>query len=103
MQFRDDDHEDYFVCPNCGTELRINASFCRECGASEDSGWGDEWEDSGEWFDDPDEEDDFDYDEFVRGEFPEHTETRARLNWIQWTVMILLVLLCLAIVFQVFS
>ena len=55
--------DDWFICPCCGAQLPIQARFCRECGASEDSGWGEE-----PW----DNEDDFDYEEFVQEEFPEH-------------------------------
>lgn len=57
--------DDYFTCPHCGAELPGSASFCRECGASEDSGWEEEWTDSAE------SEDDFEYDEYLRREFPD--------------------------------
>ncbi|MGR3219736.1 MAG: zinc-ribbon domain-containing protein [Candidatus Anammoxibacter sp.] len=33
---------DYFVCPNCGAELALNALACRECGSDENTGWSDE-------------------------------------------------------------
>ena len=35
----------YGYCPNCGEDLPSARRFCRECGASDDSGW----DDAGEW------------------------------------------------------
>lgn len=32
---------DWFVCPVCGSEVRVGALVCRECGADERVGWGD--------------------------------------------------------------
>lgn len=52
-----------FDCPCCGAEVSAGASFCRECGASDDSGWNLEEE---EGFASAD---DFDYDEFLDREF----------------------------------
>jgi hypothetical protein len=60
--------------------LPTNATFCRHCGASDECGWGEE--------DDPDDldlpggyreddEDDFDYDEFVAREFPDQAPEGA--------------------------
>lgn len=49
-----------------------SAVFCRSCGASEESGWGETeegWSDSGD--------DEFDYDEFVRDEFPSHVAQKS--------------------------
>lgn len=67
MQSRESD--DYFICSHCGAEVSIQAQVCRECGASEDAGWGD---DTGPY----DGDDDFDYDEFIEREFPEHAPPR---------------------------
>jgi len=70
--------DDYFVCPHCGAEVKVGAVFCRACGASNDSGWGDR--ESGDaadtWDEDTwdDDDDDFDYGEYVAREFPEHVE-----------------------------
>jgi uncharacterized membrane protein YvbJ len=87
--------DDYFVCPNCGAELKIDAEFCRECGASEDSGWG---EGNAGWDDDQAGEDEFDYDDFVRREFPEHSVPAADTGSKRWIVGIVVLLLCLALV-----
>ena len=94
----DSDSEDYFVCPNCGAELRSDATFCRHCGASDDAGWGGD-EDShnaegyGEWEDDPT----FDYDEFVAREFPDHASPKPRRRSSQSIVVAVVVLLCIGL------
>jgi hypothetical protein len=65
--------DDYFVCESCGAELPLTATFCRHCGASDECGWGENQQ--REEFGLPggydDEQDDFDYDEFVAREFPD--------------------------------
>lgn len=40
----------YFECPHCGEDVMVGAKVCRECGASDESGWGeddfgDSWDD----------------------------------------------------------
>lgn len=65
------DHDD--ECPFCGASLPANASRCRKCGASEEYGWNSvesNLDDLGADYGD----DDFDYDDFVAREFPEHAE-----------------------------
>lgn len=54
---------EYFVCPHCGQDLAPNASFCRHCGSSDDSGWctDDESDFLGH--------DEFDYDEYIEREY----------------------------------
>lgn len=48
-------------CGRCGEPL-TSREFCRECGASEESGWS-------EGYVGEETEDDFDYDDYVRREF----------------------------------
>ena len=79
-----------FACPCCGTELPEGAEFCRECGASDESGWKED-----EWF--SDDEEDFSYDEFVRREFPEHASRPARPTLREVGTVALVVLLCLIV------
>jgi hypothetical protein len=91
--------DDWVGCPNCGAELPRGAKFCRECGASDDSGWGDEAEEgfAGGGYSD----DDFDYDEFVEREFPENAPSRG---WRPKKVALLViaVLVCLALLMWMF-
>jgi uncharacterized membrane protein YvbJ len=84
------------VCPHCGAVLRPEATYCRECGASPDSGWGDD-EPAYESASD----DEFDYDEFLRREFPESAPRqpiRAR-HMIVWCIVILAIAsICAALI-----
>ena len=50
------------LCPHCGKPLKPSATFCRECGSSDESGWNETEEGFAE--------EEFDYDEFVQREFP---------------------------------
>lgn len=59
--------------------MRAGATFCRACGASEDSDWGDEAEDYYE-------EDDFDYDNYLAREFPQHNPLGQRKT--PWAALI---------------
>lgn len=52
-----------FDCPCCGAEVFADARFCRECGASDDSGWNEDGEDGFAT------DDDFDYEEYLEREF----------------------------------
>ena len=81
--------DDYFLCPHCGAELPASATFCRECGSSEDSGWnkGDEHA----------RDDDFDYDEYVAREFPQHASASAKLQLRNWFVVLVVLVLALLI------
>lgn len=62
--------DDYFICSHCGAELPLDARVCTYCGASDESGWGD--------LNDDDYGDDFDYDDYLRREFPEYAEPLPR-------------------------
>ena len=83
---------EFFSCPHCGADVATDARFCRHCGADDRSGWSEDWQ-SDDYEDASDyAEDDFDYDDYVRREFPEHAEAGGRkLNWIG-VVAILLIL-----------
>ena len=92
--------DDYFVCPCCGAEVPAKANFCRECGASDESGWDEGGRSRDE---EPDEgygqDDDFDYDEFVQREFPEAAEgwSRQRVKKVLLTIVVIAVCLALLI------
>jgi hypothetical protein len=55
------------VCPVCGEDVPRGSLACPECGADHNSGWRED-ADTYDSLDLPDEN--FDYDEFVRREFP---------------------------------
>jgi uncharacterized membrane protein YvbJ len=86
--------DDYFVCPNCGEDVAIDSSFCRECGASGESGWEDEWSED-------DSEDDFDYDEFISREFPDHASMSPVRSLQRGFVVLVVLLVCLALALQI--
>ncbi len=81
--------DDYFVCPHCGRELPGDADFCPACGASDDSGWNDA---SDEY------DDDFDYEEFVEREFPQHREGSPSRTKAQYMAAAIIALIILSLV-----
>lgn len=87
-------HDAFLYCPHCGATLAEDAEFCAACGASEESGWRDE--DDAPW--DERAEEEFDYDDFLRREFPDQAPAApwpsARRAWFA----VLVVVLCLAFV-----
>ena len=98
MSSHPDKTDDYFLCEHCGAELRADASFCRECGASEDAGWhtDEDWPDA----DSPtgyQADDDFDYDEFIAREFPSQERRSTRHALKRMFVGIVVIVLCIAL------
>lgn len=75
------------ICPHCGAEVPGNAKACPECGSDENTGWSDRA--TADRLGLPDEE--FDYDEFVKGEFEETRATiRPRgLSWFWWVIAVI--------------
>jgi uncharacterized membrane protein YvbJ len=71
-----------FSCPHCGKNVRVGAKACPHCGSDDETGWS---------ADDPEYEDDFDYDEFVSREFPQHARKVSRKQ--RWVAIIILLLL----------
>lgn len=72
MSYGNSRHRQGFECPHCGAFVAAGQSRCRQCGASDEYGWGDA--DQNE----PDHcEDDFDYDEYVSREFPQYADTQS--------------------------
>lgn len=96
--------EGYFNCLNCGARVRVGAKFCRECGASDESGWG---EDEGSSADGSvtgyGPEEDFDYDEFVAREFPDQASSRSRHRLKRWAMGALVVIVAAAFLASVLS
>lgn len=75
-----------FDCPCCGAEVSAGASFCRECGASDDSGWNLENEEGFA------SDDDFDYDEFLDREFS-ITRPSSQRQQLQRTLTVAIIIL----------
>ena len=82
---------DYFHCPHCGGKVALGASFCRHCGADEESGWSDDTEGSAGGQD----ENDFDYDDYLAREFPESAPSGSSLG--RWLILLIVAALCLAL------
>ena len=75
------------ICPNCGAEVPDRAKACPECGADEQTGWSETAQ--AQRLGLP--EDDFNYDEFVKGEFGSKDGLPPRgIRWLWWVVALLL-------------
>ena len=75
------------ICPNCGAEVPARAKACPECGADEQTGWSETAQ--AQRLGLP--EDDFNYDEFVKGEFGSKAGLPPRgIRWLWWVVALLL-------------
>ena len=89
---------DYFRCPHCGAKVRRGALACPKCGSDDETGWS---ENADQWQADIPagyaDDDDFDYDEFVADEFPQHATRRAKGAHAKWVWGIVVVLVCLAL------
>jgi hypothetical protein len=90
--------DDFFTCPNCGADVPSSAHFCRECGASHDSGWNDDAYPTDEDMPGGYGGDDFDYDEFIRREFPDQADPKSRFSGKQILIAIVILLLVVTLV-----
>lgn len=94
----DRDNGDWFVCPHCGAEVSVDASACPECGSDETTGWR---EDAGKWAagipTGYSEEDEFDYERYVRREFGRRTSGFLGLPWWFWLLPAGLLILSLLV------
>lgn len=79
-------------CPNCGADVPRHAVACPECGSDESTGWSERAEAGN--LDLPDDED-FDYEDFVRSEFGGEDRT-ARKKWVSIGAAVLLLVFILA-------
>ena len=76
-------------CPNCGVNLSARAYACPECGACPETGWTNEAQYESIQL----QEEEFDYDDFLKREFGQGGRPRyKRLHWVWIIVAILLVL-----------
>ena len=84
------------ICPVCGADVPPNAKACPGCGADDKTGWSEKarYDELGI----PDDEEKFDYDDFVKREFDgKKPKQKMELIWV--IVAILLVVSLLAYFF----
>ena len=86
----------YFTCPHCGARVVKGAAACRECGSDAQTGWSDGanvWEADVPTGYGPD--NDFDYDEYLRREFPSNADGKVRRKLLMRVLIVTAVLLAL--------
>jgi hypothetical protein len=82
---------DYFICPECGAEVRVGSKGCGKCASERATKtWGDEprpWEQDNiyDGLDLPDDE--FDYQKFVAEEFG-GAPGSPTVGWFWWVVAV---------------
>ena len=88
--------DQYFECPHCGALVPMGAAACGECGSDAETGWAEDidYGDFGTGYND---QDDFDYDEFLKREFPEATDVSARQAALRWILVVVVAILCLGL------
>jgi uncharacterized membrane protein YvbJ len=85
------------ICPVCGADVPSDAKVCPECGADEETGWSEKARYDAMGI--PTDEEDFDYDEFVKREF-DGARPKRKLQRL-WTIVAIAVVLLFAVVFAV--
>lgn len=83
-------------CPACGEWVPRGAVACDDCGACAKSGWK-ENADAYDGVDLPDDEEDFDYDDFVKREFGEDREGKRSLSREQFWKIVAAILLAVMV------
>jgi uncharacterized membrane protein YvbJ len=81
----------FFVCPVCGEEVDAKAKACPNCGADEETGWGDTHMDGVDLYDDED------YQETLAREFgetptPKKSTKKLLFTFVAIVVLVLMVL-----------
>ena len=90
-----------FNCPHCGAPVAVGAISCRECGSDAETGWSDEAGDALGADGGYDDGDEFDYDDFVRREFPDQADREpARQTIVRWLLAAVVVAVCLGLVWS---
>jgi hypothetical protein len=88
---------DYFICPECGAEVRVGSRGCSRCASDRATkAWHERkpWEqdEASDGLDLPDDED-FDYEAFVDEEFGRGRK-KTKSEWVWWaTALVLLIAL----------
>ena len=83
------------ICPVCGEQVTHGALACPECGADHNSGWR---EDAGDYDALDLNEEEFDYERFVRDEFGSSVKP-AGIKTIWWITALLVLLALIAVYF----
>jgi hypothetical protein len=79
-------------------KVRCGALACPECGSDDETGWSEDWD--GDLPTGYGNEKEFDYDEFMAQEFPEHAKRTGhfpKMRWI-WRIAALLILIATLLV-----
>jgi zinc-ribbon domain len=76
---------DLFHCNNCGAEVKINAKICPNCGSDDETAWKD-----GVNSYLVEEQEDFDYEEFVRSHHGGSTIKPKGVEWWVWMIAVVL-------------
>ena len=84
---------EFHVCSNCHSKI-ANPNFCRNCGASEESGWSAAGD--GDFGSGYGGEEDFDYDEYLEREFGSSGSPKQK-SWGQLLMTMIIVLLCICL------
>ena len=93
---------DTFVCPICGSDVPEQAAACPKCGSDAATGWS---ESANKWEADipagySDEDDGFDYDEYIGREFPSESGRPPSRSKAQWVWIVAVILLGIALLFS---
>jgi hypothetical protein len=90
-------NDEFFVCPHCGATVQIDATFCRECGSDDQTGWSEDAERT--QFDCGNE---FDYDEFIEREFPDSNPMSTGESVKKNAVILIVILTCISLLYLLF-
>ena len=89
---------EFFDCPHCGAPVPVSATVCRECGSDAETGWSEDAEVGGvDTQTGYSSDDDFDYNDFVRREFPGQSGADARQAIRTWVTVLVVVLTCIGL------
>ena len=94
---------DFYICPECGAEVRVGSKGCVKCASERATK---HWDEAKSWEQDevydgldlPDDE--FDYDEFLEEEFGGGRKPWKRIGWLWWTVAVVLLVVLSAAVWR---
>ena len=92
--------DEFFDCPHCGAPVPAGRSSCRACGSDARTGWS---RDADLWSSDIPggygADEGFDYDEFVRREFPDRAPPRPGATLKKWAVGVVVVIVCIVFLY----